>query len=784
MKLTSKEHIWRVAAGYIVALMYTYGLSLSLATAYVLKVGPFEVLKYVALILLALSVLFYNKWTSIATIIVSAALAYWLFRYRDAASYIIETLIPFFRGTFDFLVGTAPLRAKYNLPLMILFIFVIALFARVSASRLRGCVSMLILALGVFIVEWYLGYKSILIAITFCAAAITSVFAYSYARRLFLRDMSDAEEDYTEQDELFNEGELIQHDRNTVKIPNASAIAIYSIPLALLAALLTAFIVPQSAGNYKSMVVESAIDDVVDFFGQYVGFSRKQYSFSLASLGYTSVTELGGPVNPSTSTALVVKGIAPSLIKGSTRSIYTGKGWYNPSETGSYRYNSTIWRIKRNEVFDTNRPSAEFDDQPGMLLRKVNLTISPYQNLYTIFSPTRPTSIRGGNKHFVPYFNDLGELFPKKRLDFFEPYTVTASQFMRLTDKVVKYIAELEKVVPDEDPEKMDELRNLYLQLPDTLPSSVRTLAKELASKADSDSQILQAMKIRNYFLDDFTYTLSPDKIPTDRDFVDYFLETKEGYCTYYASAMVVLARAAGIPARYVEGFLLTNLEHVENVYTVTGEEAHAWSELYFEGIGWVPFDATPIGQVQPTRPSSPTTLPDTNFPTPTPSISPETPELPEVQKERPQWVMPLTVFIVLVLINLALVLGHKYLYSRSFIVSKYGKTKAVEVWWRGILDMLPYQDPMFLRRPGESSFMLSERINSLVQNKVTTFDQIVKIVMRTYYGNIEPTDVEIDVVSRYHSAMENRMLKMMTPPVFAVRRVLFPRANKFRPKK
>jgi hypothetical protein len=94
---------------------------------------------------------------------------------------------------------------------------------------------------------------------------------------------------------------------------------------------------------------------------------------------------------------------------------------------------------------------------------------------------------------------------------------------------------------------------------------------------------------------------------------------------------------------------------------------------------------------------------------------------------------------------------------------------------------MLPYQDRMFMRREGETSSMLASRIGSLVECDVCTFDQLVRIVMRAFYSKKELSDVECDVVYRYFKSMENRMMRTSTPPVFAVRRILFPHAFGFR---
>ncbi len=98
-------------------------------------------------------------------------------------------------------------------------------------------------------------------------------------------------------------------------------------------------------------------------------------------------------------------------------------------------------------------------------------------------------------------------------------------------------------------------------------------------------------------------YTRTPGAMPetvTDEEsFLDYFLlESRQGYCTYFATAFVLLARAAGLPARYVEGFLVPARDTAQ--YGSDGEllvyssMAHAWPEVYLDGIGWIPFEPTP----------------------------------------------------------------------------------------------------------------------------------------------------------------------------------------------
>ena len=92
-------------------------------------------------------------------------------------------------------------------------------------------------------------------------------------------------------------------------------------------------------------------------------------------------------------------------------------------------------------------------------------------------------------------------------------------------------------------------------------------------------------------------YTLRPAPMPDDVDsaaeYLDHFLlDSGGGYCSYYATAFVLLARAEGLPARYVQGYRLDTTGR--GTYTITTDMAHAWPEVYFEGKGWIAFEPTP----------------------------------------------------------------------------------------------------------------------------------------------------------------------------------------------
>ena len=136
------------------------------------------------------------------------------------------------------------------------------------------------------------------------------------------------------------------------------------------------------------------------------------------------------------------------------------------------------------------------------------------------------------------------------------------------------------------------EIRVRYLQLPDTLPSRVRELAGRLTRGAASPYD--KAVRVQDYLRLTYPYRLDVPAPPPNRDVVDYFLfDSPGGFCSYYASAMAVMLRSVGVPARVVTGFASGNYNGQERQYDVPASAAHAWVEVYFPTYGWIEFEPT-----------------------------------------------------------------------------------------------------------------------------------------------------------------------------------------------
>ena len=137
-------------------------------------------------------------------------------------------------------------------------------------------------------------------------------------------------------------------------------------------------------------------------------------------------------------------------------------------------------------------------------------------------------------------------------------------------------------------------IRQRYTGMP-RVPEVEALVAQLIQGKKTSYAQV---RAIYEHFSQDnnFRYSLSTEGGTSGQDIVN-FLTNKVGFCQQYAAAMAWLVRAAGIPARVAFGFS-TGTRKEGNTYVLTNRNLHAWTEVYFDGVGWVPFDATPAASV------------------------------------------------------------------------------------------------------------------------------------------------------------------------------------------
>jgi hypothetical protein len=136
------------------------------------------------------------------------------------------------------------------------------------------------------------------------------------------------------------------------------------------------------------------------------------------------------------------------------------------------------------------------------------------------------------------------------------------------------------------------DLNRRYLQLPRGLDPRITILARDITNKGISTLE--KASLVESYLRRNYKYTLNLTWEPGPDPISTFLFDVKTGHCEYFASAMAILLRAAGIRTRLINGFQMGEYNPVGRDYIVRESDAHSWVEVYVPGRGWIEFDATP----------------------------------------------------------------------------------------------------------------------------------------------------------------------------------------------
>ena len=497
------------------------------------------------------------------------------------------------------------------------------------------------------------------------------------------------------------------------RAPGVRARRIVPLCAAILAA--TALLMPLSAQvspelNQLAQRVRRMLDD-------YLFFTDARTTFSLSATGYQplGVSQLSGPANPEDTPVMQVRTSGRTLLRGTIKNEYDGHAWADSTSGRRYLYVNPRFYALRRDLFDQKRPS---DAIRAQLPAGETITVLMRADAASTLYLTQRFSALSGHE-IVPYFSPASEVFGTRSLAFGDSYTFTG---LRLSGDIPG-IREAVLAAAHHSDAYADTVRADYLALPDGVETGVYALAGQITQDAQTDFD--RAAALCAYLRSAYPYTLTQNVPPAGRDFVSWFLlDERQGYCTSFATAMAVMARMVGLPARYIEGYAA--VPDSDSVARVTQQQAHAWVEIYFSGFGWLPFDPTPgTNDAGGTRPSddpegdsptpspsptatptpSPSPAPDAS-PSPTPSPSPEpdstptpepdtpsdtpTPTPPpsddEPPRDPPHWLWPL---LLLLLLSLLAAL-RLYLCAPAQVAGRQKNANdALLVWYRAAEDAL-----------------------------------------------------------------------------------------------
>ncbi len=501
---------------------------------------------------------------------------------------VYDDILNFIAWTSTYVEGQAVVSLRYQLYLLIGFNLCAVFICYTFTVKLYNFYIILLAGLSLFTAQWLTGYMHSI---------------YPFALYIFLLLACC----------------LIQANKTFFTKYGGSSLPVYSfaifiLPICIVATAISFLITAPNkpvAWNFVTINATRA----VNFFNEY--FYLRGLDAATVFTAESDIVRLGGDMPQSNTEIMTVQTPVPLYLRFNSFDTYDGTTWQRLFIRDSeLPYNED----KKGFVIPNNFDKLLLSELTGYrMLQPLPEYFTPHQAritfgnhrsraLYTTFNAEMLAY--DSEKEFVVYNEsdvlisnkthgkDFSYILTFSTLDRNEPEVDTRLNYAErgIYNQVLRYYDEFYSRAYDYHDlagiiNRIDTINSTYTQLPDTLPIRVRELAGKITQFSYTDYQ--RAAAIEEYLSTNFTYTKEPPPLPEGADFVDHFLfEGKTGYCTYYASAMTVLSRCVGLPTRYVSGYIAEPATSGEPV-TLTYEQAHAWAEVYLEGIGWVNFEPT-----------------------------------------------------------------------------------------------------------------------------------------------------------------------------------------------
>ena len=589
---------------------------------------------------------------------------------------------------------------------------------------------------------------------------------------------------------------------NWIRYPAQARFMLEAMPFAALtlaAAIGLSLIFPASAWQSPRLFLrlDNAVTDIRFRLDILAEEQSPEGWFSIAGHGFQPQgSRLGGPVVLSDDPVMLISGHPQAmLLRGSTSAIYDGFRWRRLPEADLFSLGSESAGQIKNRAFDLVRPDyVRYDLFNAGLAKMIDYRIIPVQrDLINLFLAGRPVFDEEGSQNDRLFFSADSLLLVKPPLRSGEGFDFNNILLVDSHPGFTEMAFEIGRTADSSDIQEFRAIADLYLQLPE-LPEyraggAVISLARDLTSSARSPWE--NALQIKSFLMNHARYNLKVQRPPPDVEFVSWFLQTREGYCVYFATAMTMLCRSAGIPARYVEGYAVQAAENPYSPRLVTGRQAHAWTEVYLLGIGWVAVDATPGGEYAGRTPTSTPNLAVTVTPTPRPLTPGGLPTFtpPPAGSPTPEpgvldpnnesgfsskwlhllWFLP-------VILPIALMRRYRLWHDTAWLTARIPERRQLIIhYWLDIKDILNRLGFRFL--PWETPRMTIERVlreTGWFSGRLQSVYSLLDGVEKTLYSPSQPDADEIDAARRLHILMEEFLRQNTGRILFLIRRICY----------
>lgn len=654
----------------------------------------------------------------------------------------VQSASQFFDNIISNITDSAPIQEDYKIYYFVLFSAIFSLISLISIYNHKKYKLLYILSYFTLVIYWY----------NFIDAAFTALIMLSFSLILTIVTVNYS---------------MIVNNSIKGNVVNKTKFSLFLKPILLISiiSLILATVLPKWNNPVDWVWFETKIVDtfpvILDFRSDpvYDRGNSNASRFNFSTTGFNpNNSSLGGKVVPNNRVVMTLKSSKPVYLRGSVKHTYTGKNWTS-EEIMAYKTKAGY-----NFYFQDLNLGYKSEHLKSITISNKNFAST------TLFSPLYPVSIDlKGNSDF--YVNEDMILDYPNGIYKNESYTV-------------HYFEELpyDKLIESDIYKRKTDLRNLsyYLQTSNTVTSRTINLTEQIVENANNDYE--KALLIENYLKKNYSYTLDVEDFSKsdNPDFVDYFLfESEEGYCTYYATAMAVMLRIAGIPSRYVEGYVASE-EINPGEYKVSQSNAHAWVEAFIEPVGWISFDPTPYYEVLNTVDiieESVSEQIDENTPDANEDRIPDDPRRPNrediveegnnliIDTDNPDevnttftntWYIPLFFLAIVGILFLRIIyLAFKRNY-REKRLKNLNSSERIEQYYYDINSLLGLLG--FPKNDDETYYEYSNRINyKFFKLDDIELKKITDIFIKTKYGYKEASKEEIELMEKFRAILTNR---------------------------
>ncbi len=534
----------------LLILLMVISLNIAIKDHTALDISYLKLTMYSIPIILAVLIAIYFPVTILAAAVFGAGYTGYLALYETAKLELYYIKISdFIYWLQNYIIGSESFDLKYSYGFAILFIAVCSIIISLLAVSRKGSFVLIILGTAAHTFFWFMYVnKGRVLLLLFLFSSIL-LYAYKVYKK--------------KSGEWLNNGSITADDIGKRWIANTSFILIFALAVTYMLPL-----------NIKPFRWEWLNDKVINFFPFVLEWRNDvmdSYGYGFSSR-YTSGIQgsgkgqrLGGPVFLDKSIMLSIASDSNDTLylRGIVKDYYSGNSW-SKSNRSSFQYKSNDTLALPYNVNEVRTYKRTINVIPKKLLTS------------TIFAPYKLYKVAHKDNRF--FVDEDSEAYFSKLVTRKESYSI---------EYISPYLDENElRKIKIKNDSNMS-----YVQLPENVSERVRQLSRELTSMHDNDYDKIKA--VENFLRTNYTYTLEPSVVPVNQEFVEHFLfEEKQGYCTYFATALAVLLRASDIPCRYVEGFM--SLYEGSSSRDLKGTDAHAWVEVNFDKYGWITFEATP----------------------------------------------------------------------------------------------------------------------------------------------------------------------------------------------